>query len=197
VQGSDQERLVIIAVEGLDGVGKTAVSRILAERLDATYVALPPPELLLRAPDLFRRYDSLARYLYYLSGVAATAAMVRPDTPLVADRYLASAHALHLDVSGQAADILRDLPLPSPTLTLYLTADERSRRTRLSSRNTPLDPFEQALNENESFREAVAERLRSAPGTHVIDTTGRLPADVADIAMKIWDRTRQGGRDGG
>lgn len=186
---------MIIAVEGLDGVGKSTVSRILAGRLNATYVGLPPPELLLRTTSLFRRHDSLARYLYYLGGVAAIAATARPGMLVVADRYVASAHALHLHVEGEAAEILRDLPLPPPTVTFYLTADEQSRRNRLSLRDTALDPFERALNDSEPFRNAVAKRLRSETGTHVIDTTGRPPEGVADIAMKIWDRTVHGGRD--
>lgn len=195
MQGQDPERLVIIAVEGLDGVGKTTVSRILARRLNATYVSLPPPELLLKTTALFRRHDSLERYLYYLAGVAAVAAVVRPGTLLVADRYVASAHALHQHVPGDAAEILRSLPLPPAALTFYLVAEEASRRDRLSRRGTPLDPFEQALNANEVFRESVSRRLRSEPGTHVVDTTGCLPEDVADTAMKIWDRTVHGGRD--
>ncbi|WP_327037999.1 hypothetical protein [Micromonospora maris] len=186
---------MIIAVEGLDGVGKTTVSRLLAGRLDATYLGLPPPELLLRTTALFRRHDSLARYLYYLSGVAATAAVARPNLVVVADRYVASAHALHLHVTGEAAEILRNLPLPAPALTFYLTADEQSRRARLSRRATPLDPFEQALNDSDMFRDAVAQRLQAGPRTHVIDTTGRTAEDVADAAVKIWDRAVGGGRD--
>ncbi|MEU0546739.1 hypothetical protein [Micromonospora sp. NPDC005979] len=186
---------MILAVEGLDGVGKTTVCRLLAARLDAAYIGLPPPELLLRTSTLFRRHDSLARYLYYLSAVAATDAATQPDVLVIADRYVASAHALHLHVAGEAAQILRDLPLPAPTLTFYLTADERSRRARLSSRSAPLDPFEQALNESESFRTAVAQRLQSGPNTHVIDTTGQTADDVADAVVKIWDRAVHCGRD--
>ncbi|QLQ36712.1 AAA family ATPase [Micromonospora robiginosa] len=186
---------MILAVEGLDGVGKTTVSRLLAARLNAAHVALPPPELLLRTTALLRRHDSLARYLYYLSAAAATDVVAQSGVLVVADRYVASAHALHLHVAGEAAQILRDLPLPAPTLTVYLTADEQSRRARLNGRATPLDPFEKALNDSEPFRTAVARRLRSGPNTHVIDTTGHAAEDVADAAVKIWDRVVHGGRD--
>lgn len=121
--------------------------------------------------------------------------MAQPDTVVVADRYVASAHALHLHVPGDAAEVLRGLPLPAPALTFYLTVDEQSRRARLSRRATPLDPFEQALNDSDAFRDAVAHRLQAGPRTHVIDTTGRMAQDVADAAVKIWDRTVGGGPD--
>jgi thymidylate kinase len=185
---------MIVAVEGLDGVGKTTFSRILAEYIGATYARLPPPELLLASTSLFAMHDSLARYLYYLSGVASIADTARTSSLLVADRFIASAHALHVHVQGEIADYLRGLPFPSPDVTFYLHATEPVRRTRLELRGSPLDPFEQRLETDASFRQRVSETLQSYPRTYVLDTTGSRPEAVARVAKEIWTATMNGGR---
>jgi len=185
---------MIVAVEGLDGVGKTTFSRILAKSIGATYARLPPPELLLASTSLFARHDSLARYLYYLSGVVSIADTAPISRLLVADRFIASAHALHLHVQGEIADYLRGLPFPTPDLTFYLHATEQVRRARLELRGSALDPFEQTLETDESFRLRVSEKLRSYPRTYILDTTDSRPEVVARVAKEIWITTMNGGR---
>lgn len=185
---------MIVAVEGLDGCGKTTVSRLLARMTGGRHVTLPPPRLALTSSALFADFRSDARYLYYLSGVAAVAESATAGEILVADRFVASAHALHLHVSTSLAEQLRRLPLPVPDLTFYLDVDEETRRMRLRDRGTPLDPFEERLATDDTFRERVATHLRSYPATHVISTNGRTPDLVARAAQDIWARLASSGR---
>jgi len=178
---------MIVAVEGLDGAGKTIVGQALAERLDATYMTLPPAELALRDSAIFRRHDSLARYLHYLSGVASIMEAALSGGLIVADRFVASAHALHLHVPGPAARSLRNLDWVSADITFFLDVDETERRARLARRPRPLDPFERALNDDDEFRAAVSGHLRSYAGTHVVDTTGRPPEAIVSELVDIWN----------
>jgi thymidylate kinase len=177
---------MIIAVEGLDGSGKTTVARALATMLDASYLALPPPPMQLVTAAVLRRHDSLARYLYYLSSAASLAEAAQGANLIVADRYISSAHALHVHVLGEIADSLRRLKFPCADLTIYLEVSEPERRDRLTRRGVPLDPFEVRLNDDDAFRAEVAQRLQGCPGTYRIDTSGMQPQGVAELARSAW-----------
>lgn len=178
---------MIIAVEGLDGAGKTTVSRMLAESIGAAYVALPPPTHSLVTSTLFRQLDSEARYLYYLSGVVSLAETAQKSRVLVADRFVASAHAMHLHVTTELARQLRKLPLPTADMTLYLDVDEVTRRQRLYSRGAEMDPFELRLDSDDSFRHLVAQQMQAYPRTHIINTSGRHAEHVAAHARRIYN----------
>jgi len=177
---------VILALEGLDGAGKTTVGRLLAEMIGARYVPLPPPKTALADTALFRELNSSARYLHYLTGVLAVAEDHHDPEIVLADRFVASAHALHLGVPGPLAETLRGLSLPTPDVTFYLDVDESVRRARLAARGTALDPFEQLLDVDPVFRARVAATMRSYRNTHVIDTTTRSPVQVARSAACLW-----------
>jgi thymidylate kinase len=177
---------MIVAVEGLDGSGKTTVAHALAEMLDAAYIAVPPPEMRLVVDGVLERHDSIARYLYYLAGVASLIEAAERRDLVVADRFIASAHALHVHVQGDIASSLRRLAFPCADLSFYLHVSEDERRKRLARRGVPLDPFEIKLNEDDSFRLEVATCLQACPGTYVIDTTGLQPSVVAEQARDVW-----------
>lgn len=177
---------MIVAIEGLDGSGKTAVAHALAELLNATYIAVPPPEMQLIVNNILENHDSIARYLYYLAGVASLIEAAERKELVVADRFIASAHALHVHVQGDVAKSLRQLEFPCADLTVYLDVSEDERRARLARRGVPLDPFERKLNDDDSFRHEVAGRLQACPRTHLIDTTGLRPRAVAQQARDVW-----------
>jgi UMP-CMP kinase 2 len=185
---------VIVAIEGLDGSGKTTVGKLLAGAIGATYVTLPPPKLKLAGPAIFEDLTSESRYAYYLSGVAAIAEMARDLPLLVADRYLASAHAMHLDIRTPLADALRRLPLPEADLTFFLHVTDRERRRRLRTRGRDLDTFEQRLNADSGFRRRVELQMCTYERTHIVDTTTRRPEAVAEAVQQVWEEaTRSDG----
>lgn len=184
---------MILAVEGLDGSGKTIVARTLARMLKAEYISLPPPELQLVVDSVLQNHNSLVRYLYYLSGVASLIEDAQRTELVVADRFTASAHALHVHVHGEVAESLRRLEFPRADLTVYLHVSEPERRVRLAQRGRPLDPFETRLNEDDSFRLEVAGRLQACPRTHVIDTTDLQPSEVAELARDVWQTACRSG----
>jgi thymidylate kinase len=154
--------------------------------LEAEYLALRPPDIQFFSVSVLKNHDSLARYLYYLSGAASLLEAAQQSDLVVVDRFIASAHALHIHVPGEVAESLRQLDLPGADLTVYLHVSETVRRMRLAKRGRALDPFEARLNEDEGFRLKVAGRLQAGPGTHLIDTTDLRPRAVAAQARDIW-----------
>lgn len=180
---------MLVAIEGLDGCGKTTVARALAGMIEAEYMALPPAPMRLATTAVLENHDSLARYFYYLSCVASVAEAASFVQCVVADRFIASAHALHAHVKGHVAETLRQMDFAYADLTIYLDVTEEERRQRLLRRARPLDSFEERLNEDKDFRNHVARQLRSWPGTIEIDTSGRGPAEVAELARNVWQTT--------
>jgi thymidylate kinase len=186
---------MILAVEGLDGAGKSTIALGLAHALDATYVTLPPPSLRLVGAEILQTPTSMARYLYYLASVAAISEFARPLGLVIADRFIASAHALHLQVQGNLAISLRGLEFPRADLTIYLHVQEDERRARLARRQAPLDPFEEMLNRDQGFREDVVRRLRCYPDTYIVNTTNRRPFAIIEEAANIWRTANDGQHD--
>lgn len=178
---------MIIAVEGLDGAGKSTVARILVRAIGALYVPLPPPRLGLVDNALFEDLTAGSRYAYYVSSVLSIAERAHPSDLIVADRFVASAHAMHLDITSPLGDALRALPLPTPDVTFYLDVDEVARCQRLRNRGRKLDAFEERLSTDGVFRDRVMQRMRAYEPTYVVDTTDREPEAVADHLQRIWE----------
>lgn len=183
---------MLIALEGLDGSGKTTVAQLLAARLSARYMRLPPAEMGQAAGEFFVRPDAVSRYLYYLAGVCRIDEVHRGTAqPIIADRYISSVHALHLTAPGWAADALTPWPVRPADLTVYLQVDESVRRRRLAARGRSPDPFELLLNDD-MFRARVEDALTAAPHLTTVDTTHRSPQEVTTAALDAIGQVMKG-----
>jgi thymidylate kinase len=183
---------LLIALEGLDGAGKTTIAQLLATQLDARYMRLPPAEMGQAAGEFLARPSAVSRYLYYLAGAARIDETHRASAgSVIADRYITSVHALHLTAPDWAASTLRPWPVRPADVTVYLHVDEAERRQRLAARGRPLDHFERLL-EDQGFRRRVEAVLTTAPRLTRVDTTQRSPHEVTLAALAVIRRTAQG-----
>jgi len=180
---------VIIAIEGLDGSGKTSVGAALAAELGAEFVSGTPSSWLgADLNTLMRDYTAPARYLLYLArAVWIGQSYTDSELPVVVDRYLASCHALHVGVPRKYRDSLAGLPVPPPSLAFYLDVSEPERLRRLAMRGLPEDPFERELRQDAEFRALVQCRFMAGDGMIHIQTDG-LP--VCDVASRAAERVR-------
>lgn len=131
---------LLVVLEGLDGVGKSTLSPLLAQALDA--------ELLQTPPEVFRPVRSeieaavahhpLARTLFYAATVAMASDRARQvlesGRSVVLDRYWLStvAYARLRGVKNRFASITADFLRPHATI--YLHARTAVRRQRLAGR---------------------------------------------------------------
>lgn len=89
--GDASRRHVFITVEGLSGSGKTTTATALAKALDGYYYKTPPELFAAIRPAVDAGATPLARYLYYLAGIAQASADIREilnRCPVVCDKYL-------------------------------------------------------------------------------------------------------------
>jgi dTMP kinase len=172
-----------IAIEGIDGVGKTTVSEILARLLHGRKLRTPPRFFgrTGRLIDLQPRNTSTL--LYYLSSVAWVSARARElikSRPVVCDRYLHSTIVYHsIYGNGELCKrVIKELSLLIPDVTVHLKASKEIRESRLAVRGGTLS-FSERLFQDRTISDHAEEMFDSLANLR-IDTTALTPREVAE-----------------
>lgn len=128
-----------VVIEGLDGVGKSTVVRLLAARLDARLDGTPGAGLAAVRAVVDDDWPPEARQLFYAASVCAASARMAAarlaGQPVIYDRYWASTVAYDAAIrrSGVSLPWVED-HLTRPDLTVFLHAPLAVRRARLAER---------------------------------------------------------------
>lgn len=154
----------LIVVEGLDGSGKTTLSRRLAEHLGSRWFTTPDRDLrelrsgieaALTCPD--------ARQIFYAASVREVASRlerhIAEGQDVVVDRYWLStwAYGAERGTSLQLEEI--EDRLPAADLTIFLTADRALRAHRMEARRKMTDADRRSLEPANEAR--LLERYRA------------------------------------
>lgn len=181
-------RRPILAIEGLDGSGKSTIVQALSERINATTVGCPPSRL--RAERLAA--DKLApegrREWYWKANREAMSDAtheVFQGRTVVMDRSFASTAVYGAAEAGRAATP-SDIPhnLPSPDRIFFLALPEQERLHRLQARGVAQTAEEARLADDEGFRQRVIEGYR-ALGATWIDARGTVEEIVEAIVRRV------------
>jgi thymidylate kinase len=178
--GGHPKRFIVI--EGLDGVGKTAVGTALAARLGGRYLHTPPELFGPIRAAVDRVASPQTRFLFYLSAVSYASQQFEEmlaQMTIVCDRYIASTIAYQGAMDDQLLEIVRGVELLQPDITFYLVADEAVRRRRLAARSKPCGHADQLL-EDATYLARVDALYRAQPGIEVVDTTRSGIEEIAD-----------------
>lgn len=172
----------LIAVEGIDGVGKTTFVQALAARLGAVVYKSPGGPFAIARELLDKELDALTRYHFFRSAVQydseQLARLIRVG-PVVCDRYIDSTIVCHAARDARIATIGDRRHLTRPTLTIVLTAHPSVVKRRLSARASlghDERDFEFLLRCDAIFR---------GLGHPVLDTSERSPEQLVDAALGI------------
>ena len=183
-----------ISIEGFDGVGKSTVSKILAERLGFRFVEKPLKNLLdpdggydeyLRIRDYFNKVSPenrpLSACFYGLGNLYLYEAF--KDYDIVTDRHILSNYAWSYgEASADLFDVFYKI-LGAPDFTFILYADKTAVTNRLEKRDHE-DPDLEKITKHEviySRMEFFAKKHRMP--YRFIDTTDTSPEDVVDKMM--------------
>ena len=142
-----------VVLEGLSGVGKSAVAKALAAELGGVYYRTPPDPLASARAGVDESCCPTARYHFYLAGVLHASEDIRALTassPVVCDRYLATTHCWHELIGASVLESYKPLGLLEPTLTALITCDEGERRSRLLGRGVTRNDLEEAKGKREA-----------------------------------------------
>lgn len=166
---------MVVAFEGLNGVGKTSLACAIADALGVSYHSTPPIEASEERNLFAARPFSDAALLYYLAWVKRfdeEAQLRYWGKVVICDRYVGSTLAYFGASGNDASRLLRHLEITSPALTILVTVDESIRSARLRERAQPLRVIDRATLSTE-FRTAVLASYRSASPLIEIDTSHR------------------------
>ena len=184
---------LFIALEALDGVGKTTLASDLAARLSGVAMDTPGPKLRpLRSKVLAALGPhQAARCLFYAASVLVAGqrarAILQGGSSVVMDRYwlsticYARARGVELDVTAIEAAV------PVPDVTVLVTLDERERQRRLRDRGYTDADRETLV---PSFRERVLaemiseERAAGLRPTVTVDVTGADRAGAVELVIQ-------------
>ena len=154
---------LFVVVEGLDGVGKSTVVELLAQRLAAVSLRTPPRELSEARTAILRCYEKapLATTLFYASTLAAVSRDIAQwqaaGRAVVLDRYFLSTcvYGEVVRPTEHPADVLELLSaqLIPADVTVYLHAERDCRRRRMQGRNHV------GLEDSLTFDPVISDRL--------------------------------------
>tara|TARA_B100000809_G_C15013904_1_gene485968 strand:+ start:243 stop:842 length:600 start_codon:yes stop_codon:yes gene_type:complete len=134
---------MFIVIEGLDGVGKSTITKVLAKEIDAVMLATPGDKFnsMRSELELIYKDNHQARQLFYMSTVVSISEQVRDliskGKNVIVDRYWLSTQVYHQWKSENHHFELLDVEksVLRPDITLYLQLPLEQRKKRLLSRN--------------------------------------------------------------
>lgn len=191
-----------VVLEGVSGIGKSSLARILADRLGASMLHTLPDPLSGLSSIINSTLRPLPQFGFYLSGLLHASDLVRERLargPVVADRYASSVTACHAAVHqvdvGHVVELMNPFwrYLVQPDRTFYLRCSERALRERMATKtdvkHDDLDLLQvpgrlQRLVENFDAVAAVD------PSAVVLDTDGLSPDALADQVLRTLEAAR-------
>ena len=182
-----KNRNIFIAIDGIDGVGKTTCSKMLAKKISAHYYRLPPKSFnkIKDKINLLRLLN--IRFIFYLLLVIYSSIKIKGllrTKSVICDRYIFSTLVYHRVLNIRLAKKIsyKKLHLTKPDISIYLWADKRTRRQRLNSRkNNSTDNF---IEQNHKLQNKIHAEFLKLP-VQAINTTGLSPEEVCNKILKL------------
>lgn len=181
-----------IVFEGLDGSGKTTVSKRLAEVTGATYFRTPGEDFQAVRLYVDNGTPSETKLFYYLSTVFDASKKIekeKKNNPVVCDRYLWSSFVPHSAFYGEDLDLLEQslgpftdrLVRPDHTVFLDVSAEEQIKRLGIRPERSmsPSDRFCLDPKLRKNVRDAYI-RIAERDGWLYVDTTSRSVEDIVN-----------------
>jgi len=134
----------IICFEGVDGSGKTTLSKLLARKLKGAYIK-SPPEPIAKTRRLIRNANEDITFHHYVFGNSAAGLLAEDISkykPVCLDRYHYSTQVYHHNIIKKGGKIPK---LPKEKLIVFLVADWDTIDDRLNERGDR-KPHENLIN---------------------------------------------------
>lgn len=169
-----------ICLEGVDGVGKTEIGKLLAQKLGYVYYKSPGGPFALARTMVDTDIDPLTRYFFYRAAVQYDSRMIGillNKSGVVCDRYIYSTHAFHAAMDSHIGGLFELTNLVMPEYVFILTAREDVRLARLKNRSDAI-----ALDFNLPVQEK-ADRIFRGFGHPMVDTSDNTVEQTVEYIL--------------
>lgn len=178
-----------IALEGLHGVGKSTVARLVAERVGVKLTPTIPDAFSISRKHVNDGSSLEARYMLFLAATLSAGEQIeqkcKAGTDVVVESYIFRTIAFH---EGMGSIVTVSVPkgLFLPTHTVLLTCAPEARALRLERRGGLRSKWDVRA---ESNSERIAERYAQF-GFPSVDTTALEPDEVASKVMEVINASK-------
>ncbi len=133
---------MFVVLEGIDGVGKSTVTRLVAEMLGFVPYATPPKEYMERRREIDLNGSPQQKFKFFRDGVIVAATeikqLIAEGKSVICDRYWMTTYVYHKVIGVQVAE--GDFSnLLQPDLTVLLTASPEHQLQRLIERGMSIN----------------------------------------------------------
>lgn len=176
---------VFISLDGVDGVGKTTVAKLLATDGSFQYHKSPAGPFAQLRKEVDAHATSLERYCFYRLATQFDSTQISQllkINSVVCDRYIASTAAYHIAMDARIRVIHNDEGLLKPHFAFLLGARSEVRDKRLLERAKVSSDIK--IERNSAFLDRVAELFMSFDLIY-IDTSDITAEEVAKTIKRI------------
>ena len=180
-----------ISIEGVDGVGKTTVAKMLEAAGSFTYYYSPAGPFRELRKEVDIRSAPLERYCFYMEATRFDSGQIQQlldrGNSVVCDRYVLSTWAYHLAMDSRIAQIHDETNILQPDLSFLITAATSVRDQRIYDRKRVVS--DRSIECNGTFLDRVAENFLSIDRLIRIDNSADGPEKaVAGILQVLATR---------
>ncbi len=185
----------LIVFEGIDGVGKTSLSKGLVDKLrTAGMPALRFEDIEdklggfnLLKPFIKENVPIESSFLFYLASAIYKSSILKntlKETSIICDRYVFSTIAHHKQKGVDLKINLDELPIIKPDYFFLITLPENTRRSRIISRGEILTPEDKEVKVPGSRAFHFEEIIKSFNPTE-IENSGTMEETLEEIMSKM------------
>jgi len=175
-----------IALEGIDGSGKTTVCKLLSKKMKAYLYKTPSWPFANLREIIDKTVDIKSRFYFYLSSVFHASAEIEEllkKRHVVCDRYILSTLCYHR-ASGSSFKLFNEtyLDIIIPDFTFFLNADYEVRMKRIAIREhiDHSDVLNSAFHDRE-YQDKVKYEFATYTNMVWVNTNDRSPKDVTEL----------------
>lgn len=186
---------MLIALEGVDGSGKSTLCAVLAERLTAIAYATPPKKYLQLREKVDKNASTEDHYRFYLKGVHDASdeinEMLKDGNKVVSDRYWLTTYTYH-QIMGASVSIDHFKSIVKPTLTVILSLNHEVQIERMLSRGMSVGD-RRTLNKQREISAAFYKNVLELNVPFVVvDTQCFSSEKCADIIVSALKKQKSG-----
>lgn len=179
-----RRRNLFIAIEGLSGVGKSTVVRILARKLRAKLYKTPSGAFAEARAAIDRSNPvPLSRFYFYLASIVQASEEIEKllhKSDVVCDRYFLTTYCYHKALTSRTFPLLQSARVANPDFTFLIICKEKTRHKRLKQRGF-------SFNDTQERRLRIDQRfLKEYRNFHPIEIdNNRSPEAAAEDMLRI------------